>query len=248
MTWPAQTAIDFTLPGIPANLAADEALLIEAEESGHPAVLRFWEADETAVILGASCRIAAEVHVEACRDDGVTIARRSSGGGTVVIGPGALNVTVVVPIAADPEFLSVDLAQRAVLGRIASALRQAGPAVDVQGSGDLTLGGRKFSGSAQRRLRTMMMIHASILYDFPLDLVDRYLPMPPRRPSYRAERTHAEFLTNLPLPRAKIIEAISGELGASQPMGQEGDTLIPMGRARRLLGEKFSDHRWIGRL
>lgn len=248
MTWPAQIAVDITLPGIPANLAADEALLIEAEETGDAAILRFWEASEYAVILGASGRIAAEVHVDACRADGVTIARRSSGGGTVVIGPGALNVTVVVPIAADPGYVSVDVAQKTILGRIAGSLRRAGPEVEVQGSGDLTLEGRKFSGSAQRRLREMMMIHASILYDFPLGRIDRYLPMPPRRPTYRDDRTHADFLTNISLPRSKIIEAISSELYATKPLTLAEDAIIPMERVRRLMVEKFSDIRWIGRL
>src|SRR5919107_773807 len=71
--------LDLTLAGIAANLALDEALLIEAEE------------------LGSSCRWRDDVRVDECLADGVALARRTSGGGTVVVGPGTLNVTVVLP-------------------------------------------------------------------------------------------------------------------------------------------------------
>lgn len=246
--WPEITAIDATLPGIPANLALDEALLVEAEEGDGRPVLRFWEAEALAVILGASGRIAAEVHADACRADGVEVARRSSGGGTVVIGPGALNMTVVLPIASDPAFASVDVAQKAILGRVADALRAAGPPVEVHGSGDLTLGLRKFSGSAQRRQRKMLMVHASILYAFPLDRIDRYLPIPPRRPSYRDDRPHDDFLTNIPLPRDRIVEAICAAWGVTEVLDSADRTAIPGDRVARLVAEKFSDPRWIGRL
>lgn len=246
--WPEMPVVDCTLPGIPANLAADEALLIRAEEEGGPGFLRFWEADEVAVILGASGRIAAEVNVKTCRIDGVMIARRASGGGTVVIGPGALNITVVLPIATDPAFASVDIAQRALLGEIASTLCPIGVDVRVQGSGDLTIGSRKFSGSAQRRLRHMLMVHATILYNFPLDLIDRYLPMPPRRPDYRDNRSHADFLTNIPLTRDAILKAICGLGSSTQVLASPHEASIPMDEVGRLVGEKYSDRRWIERL
>ena len=74
------------------------------------------------MVLGASGRLKDEVRVEACRADGVAIGRRSSGGGTVVIGPGALNFAVVLPIDASPELATVDRAQGYILGRTARAI------------------------------------------------------------------------------------------------------------------------------
>ena len=245
---PPLESFDRTWPEVAENLACDEALLVAAEDGGGPAFLRFWELDHPAIVLGASCRVGADVHLQAARLDGVPIARRSSGGGSVVIGPGALNVTVVLPIAADPAFAAVDVAQKTVLSRVAEGLRAFGPAVEVRGSGDLTLGSRKFSGSAQRRLRSMMMIHATLLYNFPLDRIDRYLPMPPRRPSYRADRSHADFLTTIPLTREQLISAISAKFSRTQNLFGERDPALPLGRIEDLVAEKFSDPRWIERL
>ena len=236
--------LDRTLPGIAANLALDEALLQAAEDGPGGAVLRLWEANGPAVVLGASGRWREEVCVEACRADGVPIARRSSGGGTVVVGPGALNAAVVLPVAAAPGLEAVDVAQLYVLGRIAEAIRRLGPRVEVRGSGDLTLGLRKFSGSAQRRLRRHFLVHATILYDFPLGLIPRYLGTPARQPAYREGRPHGDFVTNLPLPRPALVEALRDAWLAPVVSAAE----VPEAMVRDLVAERFGDPGWVERL
>lgn len=237
------TDFDLTLPTAAENVALDEALVVAAEEGSGASALRVWELDHRAVVLGASGRVAEDVDVEACRRDGVPIARRSSGGGTVLIGPGALNFAVVLPIDADPRLRAVDSAQLYVLERSAESLRALGPDVRVLGSGDLTIDGRKCSGSAQRRLRRWVMVHATILYDLDPASVARYLRPPRRQPDYREGRSHEDFLTALPLPRAAIVGALRGawpvESGGSGP---------PIGLAARLFGEKFGRDDWTNRL
>jgi lipoate---protein ligase len=247
MPWPPIDFLETSLPSAPANVALDEALLVEAEERGGPSVLRIWELPHLAVILGASCRLQENVRVDDCRADGVEIARRSSGGGTVVIGPGALNFSVVLPIDAAPELKNVDTAQRYVLGRTLEAIRAEGvAAAEMLGSGDLTLGGRKFSGSAQRRLRRHVLVHASLLYDFPLDAIDRYTRMPPRQPAYRGDRPHVEFVINLPLPRHRLVAALKAAwLPVDRP---ETPAEIPEATLRSLVEGKFSKVGWIERL
>jgi lipoate-protein ligase A len=237
--------LDRTLGPIADDLALDEALLVEAEESGGPPVLRLWEAPAPAVVLGASGRIGEEVRVAACRADGVPITRRSSGGGTVVIGPGALNLTVVLPRDFAEGLDAVDRAQAFVLGRVAEALKARGLGVEVRGSGDLTLGGRKFAGSAQRRLKRYFLVHASVLYAFPLDRIERYLAEPRRQPAYRQGRPHAEFVTNLGLGR----EALAGSIRSAW-LGEEGaapPAALPEARVRELVASKFADPAWVER-
>ena len=239
--------LDVTLATAVENVALDEALLVEAEERGGPPILRLWELKHFAVILGASCRMADDLQSEACRADGVEVARRSSGGGTVVIGPGALNVSVILPIRSHPELLGVESAQRHILSRFLDAIRAAGlPQAEMQGSGDLTLGGRKFSGSAQRRLRHHVLIHASMLYHFPLDLIDRYLALPPRRPAYRLNRSHEDFVTNLPMRLDLLREACRvAWLPHDRTMAPAE---VPREGLARLLETKFSKSGWIERL
>lgn len=238
--------LDWTYPRIAENLALDEALLQAAEDDGAGPVLRVWEFPSFAVVLGASGRLREDVQLEACRADGVAVARRSSGGGTVVIGPGALNVTVVLPVDADPTFGAVDTAQTEVLGRTGAALRELGIAVDVKGSGDLTVGLRKFAGSAQRRLRRYFLVHSSILYRFPLVQLARYTNLPRRQPAYRQGRSHGDFVINFERPRSQIVDAIRAAW--LPPSDSVAGAAVPETRVRELVAAKFGDPAWTERL
>jgi lipoate---protein ligase len=239
---------DVTLPGVAENLALDEAMLIEADEGRGPPLVRFWEPGDYAVVLGASRRLRAEVHIDACRADGVPIFRRSSGGGTVLIGPGTLNVTVILPETAGPGLSAVDAAQHHVLGRLARSIRRAGAPVDVLAHGDLVLGDRKCGGSAQRRLKRWFLVHCSILYRFPIDRIGRYLALPARQPDYRRGRPHADFLCNLDLPRAAMVEALRP--GPDPCTGDDPTTALrgAMAILPSLLAERFANPEWIERL
>jgi lipoate-protein ligase A len=237
--------LDLTLKTVEENVALDEALLIQADGGNGPAILRFWESPRFAVVLGATRRMAEEVFLDACKEDAVPVLRRASGGGTVVIGPGALNLTVVMPTGAAPGLSSVEGAQRFVLERTAAALRASAGPIDVLGSGDLTLLGRKFAGSAQRRLRHWFLVHTSLLYDFPLDRISRYLKLPPRQPTYRAGRTHNEFLRNLALPRRIIRELILSAWCPSTSLAATTD--VPHTLLESLLAARFANRSWIER-
>ena len=100
---------DFSLPSIAENLAIDEAFLIEADAGRGASLVRLWDPAECTVVLGASGRMAEDIFVDACAADGVAIRRRSSGGGTVVLGPGILCVSVILPADAAPGLSRVDL-------------------------------------------------------------------------------------------------------------------------------------------
>ena len=237
--------LDLSLETVEENLALDEALLVEADEGRRGAVLRFWESSRFAVVLGASRRILDDVRVEACRADEVPIVRRTSGGGSVVIGPGALNVTLVLPDSAAPGLTAVDVAQRFVLERIAGALSTPEQPVILEGSGDLTLGGRKFGGTAQRRLRQWFLVHCSILHDFPLDRISRYLTIPSRQPAYRGGRSHDDFLSNLDLPRRIIRGSICAAWSPTCLLSPT--TNVSHELLKTLLSDRFANRSWIER-
>jgi len=237
--------LDFTCSSVEEDLALDEALLIEADDGDGPAVLRFWEPRHYAVVLGASRSIRDDVLVEACRADGVPILRRSSGGGTVVVGPGVLNVAVILPETRAPLLWAVDAAHRYVLDRLAESMRQAGQPVTIEGLGDLVIGGRKCGGSAQRRLKHWFMVHCSILYAMPVERIARYLALPDRQPAYRQRRSHQDFLSNLPLPRRTLVAAIGATWSpgpAVCPPPAHALALVP-----DLVSEKFGNRSWIER-
>jgi lipoate-protein ligase A len=233
--------LDLTCSSVAEDLALEEALLIEADAGRGERVVRFWEPPDFAVVLGASRRLADEVHVDTCRADGVPVLRRSSGGGTVVVGPGALNVSVILPQSEAPGLSAVDVSHRYVLELLAQSIRRTGSPVTVEGRGDLVLEGQKCAGSAQRRLRYWFMVHCSILYDFPIDRIVRYLTIPARQPEYRRGRAHQDFLRNLGLPRKILVDAIQADCfpGTCSPAA--------LALVESLLTERFANRAWIER-
>jgi len=70
---------------------------------------------------------------------------------------------------------------------------------------------RKFSGNAQKRGKKFILHHGTILYDFDLSLIEKYLPIPHKIPEYRRERSHKNFLTNIPLKRKDIQDGLAQE-------------------------------------
>lgn len=241
----AMACHDLTLSSVAEDLALDGAMLRLADAGRSPPLVRFWEAREYAVVLGASRRLREDVLVDACRADGVPVLRRSSGGGSVVVGPGALNVTVILPEAAAPGLSAVDVAQRYVLEWIAQLIRRDGPPVAVRGHGDLTLGDRKCGGSAQRRLQRWFLVHCSILYQFAIERIIRYLAIPARQPAYRQGRAHQDFLINLELSRSAIVEVLQPE--PSTGPDTSPDLAAALGLVPALMVEKYANPAWIER-
>jgi lipoate-protein ligase A len=234
--------LDLTLPSLSDNLALDEALLIEAESGHGGEVLRLWRWPSPAIVLGAGGVVADDVDRAACRADGVPIRRRSSGGGTVLLGPGCLLYSLVLRTDRDPTLREIPSSYRFVLGRVAAALDGLLPGIGPAGVSDLAAGGRKFSGNAQQRKRSALLHHGTLLHGLDPALVGRYLRDPPRQPDYRAHRGHAEFLTNLPDRPGEI----AGRLRAAWRADREL-TAWPEGLVRELAAEKYDRDEWTFR-
>lgn len=215
--WPDSLRLcDVTCPSVAENLDFDLALLRAVNHDPAAATLRFWESARYAVVVGRSNVIEREVDVAACQAEDVPILRRPSGGGAVVIGPGCLCFSLSLPIPRDSETIGITAMTRAVMQRLAKSLSMAAEEVQVQGISDLVLGNRKFSGNSQRWQRTAFLHHGTILYDFNLDRLARYLKFPSREPDYRSSRPHRDFVTNLPRSREAIMQLLARSWNAVQ--------------------------------
>lgn len=201
--------LDHTSTTWASNVALDEWLLREASEGRLPGdVLRIWEPGSSGVILGRGSRAAQEIDQEACQRDQIAVVRRCSGGASVVGGPGCLMYALVLGPQHFPAGRRIPDAHRLVLDRMAQSLAQDGHVVRRQGTSDLTWGDgphpRKCSGNSLRWSRSHVLYHGTLLYDFDVQPVGRWLAHPPREPDYRQGRTHSEFLGNLGLAVGRI--------------------------------------------
>jgi lipoate-protein ligase A len=232
---------DLVLPSLEENLALDEALLARAEESGGE-WLRLWEWPSHAVVLGAAGKIAEDVEESACRADRVPSLRRSSGGGTVLLGPGCLLFSLVLDYRRAAELTQILPSYRYILGHIGRALKTLSPDLEFTPPSDLARAGRKVSGNSQQRKRGHLLHHGTLLYDFDLGRIERYLHLPKRQPDYRAGRTHAEFLTNLNLSAEDLKKRLREWWRAEEPA-----RTWPEEAVRRLVEQKYARAEWTRR-
>jgi lipoate---protein ligase len=234
--------LDLTLPTLAQNLALDEALLLEAENGDGGEVLRIWRWSSPAVILGAGGVVDDDVDSVACERDAVPIWRRSSGGGTVVLGKGCLLFSLVLDYSRSDDLRNIRASYRWIASQIVAELENEQPGVESAGTGDMAIGGRKFSGSAQQRKRRFLLHHATLLHGFDIELAERYLKLPPRQPQYRSHRSHRDFLANLPDQPDRLVNCLRRAWSAD-----EASEKWPIEEVSRLVAEKYTRPDWVRR-
>jgi len=192
---------DLSLPTARANILYDEVLLALAEQGQLGNTLRLWESSVYFIVLGRTGKAEEDLVGPAVRSQGVPVLRRSSGGGTVVQGPGCLNFSFILSKDLHPRLADLRASYQVILDGIIAVLKKEGIEAAFHPISDLALAGNemKFSGNAQKRGRKFILHHGTILYDFDLPLISKLLAMPKDIPEYRKARSHEKFATNIPL-------------------------------------------------
>ena len=145
------------------NLALEEYVFEHLDRSKEYFML--WQ-NENAVIVGKYQNTAEEVDQSFIDAHGIRVARRLSGGGAVYHDLGNLNYTLIVDKERNPDF---DFSLFVV--PVIEALAELGVDASFTGRNDLTIGGRKFSGSSQYSKEGRIMHHGCIMLDSNLEKV-----------------------------------------------------------------------------
>jgi len=225
------------------NLACDEVLGEDCEAADDGELLRLWEPSDYFVVVGYSNRVATEVNGAACARKGIPILRRFSGGGAVLQGPGCLNYTLVLKNQRAGSLGDIGQSYQRVLDRHRRLFaRLLSAPVAIQGTSDLAIGGKKFSGNSQHRKQRYTVFHGTFLLNFDLALIETCLPMPSRRPKYRQERSHESFLQNLRIDAARVRQALRAIWRADEPYGR-----VPDERIETLMEARYARAEWNGK-
>lgn len=163
------------------------------------------------IVMGISGDPKLLLNTESVLRDEIPVIKRFSGGGTVIVDENTLFVSFIcnhdaLQIAPYPEPLL----------RWTSELYQQSwqiPSFVLQEQ-DYAIGYRKCGGNAQYIRKGRWAHHTSFLWDYKDTNMD-YLQLPAKRPKYRADRPHSEFLCRLKdvAPSKKIlIDQLKNEL------------------------------------
>lgn len=143
-------------------LAKEQELVKEVQEL----TLFTWIVSPT-VIYGRHQSAEVEVNEEYCRENGIAVVQRKSGGGCVYADQGNLMISYISP-STHSERVFADL-----LSFIRNALTAKNiPAVTTEHN-DILVDGRKVSGTACYTTPTGTVVHATLLFDVNLDALTK---------------------------------------------------------------------------
>ncbi|MCS7096382.1 MAG: lipoate--protein ligase family protein [Candidatus Bathyarchaeota archaeon] len=162
------------------NMAIDEAILEAKIKGVAPNTIRFYRWNPSAVSIGRFQELENAVHIENCRESNVDVVRRISGGGAVYHdSSGEITYSVV----ADKESLRAKNALE-VYARVYSGIVQALEILgltatfhegDAKACPNLTIAGRKISGSAQCHRSDVVLQHGTLLLNVNLEKMFTFL-------------------------------------------------------------------------
>jgi lipoate-protein ligase A len=235
--------LDLSLPTAAENIALDEALLLAADEAGliDGPLLRLWQSQQVAVVLGRSSRVQQEVIDQHTQIDRTPIVRRFSGGASVVIGPGCLMYSLLIDLRQQPHLRMLDAVHLYAMQGMLQAVGRIVPQAALDGTCDLVVDGRKVSGNALRVGREWTLYHGTLLVGFDLPLIDRYLKHPPREPAYRQGRSHSQFVANMDCDMGQLKAAVQSAWGASDDLKCVPQLMLSVDR---LLQTRYFNPAW----
>ena len=117
-----------------------------------------WNVEPT-VIFGRNQDMEAEINIPYCREHGIRMYRRKSGGGAVYADLGNLMISYIT------DCPDVNTAFERYLSSLADALRGMGFDAVRTENNDVLAGGRKVSGNACYATKTGCIVHGTLLYD-----------------------------------------------------------------------------------
>lgn len=225
-------------PGV--NVALDDVLA--------PPTVRFWKWTHPALIIGRSQSLANEIDVVAARDLGLTLVRRSTGGGTMFIEPeGAITYSLLLPDAALAG-MSIRQSYEVCDSWVVAALHELGICCHYVPINDIACEEGKIAGAAQARRRGMVVHHATLAYSMDTAAIQRVLrlgqPSLSQRGVRSAEKVVAPLVRQTALPRDAIVEHLlnhfQGRFGGSvQPLSNDELTA-----AEELASTKYATEAW----
>jgi lipoate-protein ligase A len=165
------------------NMATDEAILSARINDEVPDTVRLYRWNPSAVSIGKFQDVENEVQLDNCRKRGVNIVRRISGGGTVY--HDTQNELTYSVIAGKEGMRAGGITEiyAKIYAGLAEALKALGVTADFdEGNAktcpNLTVNGKKISGSAQCHKRGVVLQHGTLLVKVNLERMFELLRVP----------------------------------------------------------------------
>lgn len=174
-------------PDIYFNLAAEEFLLKETDED----FFLLWSS-EPSVVVGKHQTTLAELNYPFVVKNGIRVARRLSGGGTVFHDPGNLNFTFVLT-GKEGHLINF----RKYVAPVQHFLKSLEVTTQFEGHNNLTFHGFKISGNAEHVFKRRVLHHGTLLYKTHLEQLKKTLNIQPDHYVHKGVKSVPARVANL---------------------------------------------------
>lgn len=164
-----------TLPAA-EHAALDEIIADSIAKGARGPTLRFWDWDDSVVVIGSFQSVKNEVDMVAAKEAGVQVVRRVTGGGAMFMEPGnCITYSLTVPTSL-VDGMSIEKSYEFLDGWVLGALAEVGIKAFYKPLNDITSEQGKIGGAAQKRFANGVVVHhATLAYDIDANKMLRVL-------------------------------------------------------------------------
>jgi lipoate-protein ligase A len=168
-------------------LSVEEFFLKNHEED----IFMIWQSCD-AVVIGKHQNALAEMNYRYIRENGIKVARRISGGGTVFHDSGNINFSFIKSFS-NPQDVSFSY----FTGPIVAALQELGVNTGSSGRNDLVVEGRKISGNAEHIYKNRVLHHGTLLFNSDLKILGNAIRVIPGKYQGKAVQSIRSVVANI---------------------------------------------------
>ena len=207
-----------------ANMALDKIILEEVAERSSPPTLRFLQFEPAAALVGYHQDVNLEIRQEFCREHGIDINRRHTGGGSIFFQESALGWELYAIPGEAPFRGPFEHILHTICTIAAAGLSRLGIEAKFRPRNDIEVDGRKISGTGGASISGGFMFQGTVLVEKDLELFIKALRVPVEKLKKREIESLLEricFLSDLldPTPtRSQIREKMAREFEQSLPV------------------------------
>jgi len=235
------------------GLSIDDTLPLSLSQHGSPPILHLYLFRPSAIV-GKYQDIDAALRLDRCKERGIEYNRRSTGGGTVIMGPRVVALGLGIPIDYPGLKGGINGIFESLSAVLLRALQDLGVQAGFRPKNDLEVDGKKIAGlSASLETDNAILFHASLLVDFDIPLMMEIMNQPPLKLYDKGYSCFSQRITTIKeqvgcyISMDTAVEAI--ETAFSQGFGISFERDEPddweQRRIQDFITNRYTSHDWI---